>query len=198
MDLLELDKTLTHKLFIGQSLSPLGADLLYGLASVFIYALPIILLVLFFRTKTDRSNAVKITLIALIAWQVLSKFVSYYLYTHYGFRQRPFADMGIQELFFEQPAKAFPSDHSAVIMAVAVALFIYKYRRLAWFFLIGGVISTFGRVLIGFHFIGDILGGYVIGLLAVGLVYLADKPLTNLINKCEEFLSRKKDVANSS
>jgi membrane-associated phospholipid phosphatase len=183
MYLLELDKTLTFKLYFVDSLSHFGQQILYSIASLFIYLVPIILIILFFRGAKDRINSIKIFLTAILSWQVLSYFTGYLLYHYYGFRDRPFASKGLSELLFERPQKAFPSDHSAVLFAVMLAFFAYKYPKLGWLFLIGGVLSSFGRVMIGFHYVGDVFGGWILGAIALGIVMLLDKPLTKLITK---------------
>lgn len=153
------------------------------MASGLIYALPVILVVLFFRSARDRLVSIKLTLGAVLAWQVLSSSIGGFLYNHYQFRDRPFASMGLQELLFERPQKAFPSDHAAVVMVIGLGLIYYKYPKLGWVFLSLGVISSLARVVIGFHYFGDVLGGWLLGVAAIGLIVLFDRPITNLINK---------------
>ena len=177
MYLLNLDKTLTFKLYVADKLSTFGLHSLYAVASYFVYLLPIILLVLFFKNPRDRINSAKIFLSAAIAWFVLNYSIGYLLY-HYGFRDRPFASKGVAELLFERPQKSFPSDHAAVLFAVMLAFFMYKYPKLGWLFIVGGAITCLARVMIGFHYVGDILGGWAVGAAAVGIVMLLDKPLT--------------------
>jgi len=177
MDLLTLDHRLTFSLFHWGSSNPALQRFFLIVASVFIYLLPIILIWLFFRSHGDRLRSVKIFLVAVLSWQVLAQLLGSWLYTAYDFRERPFAAIGLQELFFEQPEKAFPSDHAAVMFGVMAAFFGYKYPRLGWLFLIGGLISSFGRVAVGFHYVGDILGGVAIGVIAYGLIRLLDTTL---------------------
>lgn len=194
MNILELDRILTFKLYFADSLSHLGQQVLYSIASLFIYLVPIILIILFFRTAKDRINSVKIFLAAILSWQVLSYLTGYLLYHYYGFRDRPFASKGITELLFERPQKSFPSDHAAVIFAVMLSFFVYKYPKLGWLFLIGGILSSLGRVVIGFHYVGDILGGWLIGAIALGIIILLNKPLTNLIKKTLSLLKLHDDT----
>lgn len=181
MWLLHLDKTITNGMYLANSLNPFWLHVLYYAASVFIYSLPIILLYLFYRGGNDRVKSVKIFLIAVIAWVVLNRLIGDFLYAHYGFRDRPFAQYGIKELFFERPTKAFPSDHAAVIFAATLSFFYYRYRKIGWIFLIGGTISALARVAIGFHWFGDIVGGYIMGLIAFLVVLAFDKQLTEAI-----------------
>ena len=155
--LINLDQRITDWFYGGRVLPGAWENILYSLASVFIYALPVILLVLFFRNYRDRLNSIKIFLAVVITWQIITKYLGTFLYNTYGFRDRPFAEYSsVKEFLFEQPTKAFPSDHSAVIMVVALSLFGYKYPRLAWPFLILGLTSSLARVVIGFHYFGDV------------------------------------------
>ncbi|HUD20500.1 MAG TPA: phosphatase PAP2 family protein [Candidatus Saccharimonadales bacterium] len=182
--MLTLDHTITNWLYGGRVLPHGWENLLYGLASFFVYLLPVILIVLFFKNYRDRLNSIKIFLIAVVSWQVLNKSIGSFLYNHYGFRNRPFADYGgTKEFFFEQPQKAFPSDHAAVLIAVALSLIFYRYPKLGWVFLIGGVLSSLARVVIGFHWFGDVIGGWAIGAITWGVFYLLDTQIDWLLKK---------------
>lgn len=183
MGLLQFDTSLTTRLYHWASSSPAVQQVFLTVASAFVYALPLVLIWLFFRSKTDRINSIKIFLAAILSWQVLTNLVGSWLYGAYGFRDRPFTLDGYQELFFERPQKAFPSDHAGLLTAVTIAFFCYRYPRLGWIFLVGGVISSFGRVAVGFHYFGDILGGIVIGAAAYGIIRLLDRPLDRILEK---------------
>lgn len=189
LTLLTLDQTITNYLYF-EGASEVLRNTVFTIASGFIYALPIILLVMFFRSHRDRITSMKIFLAVVIAWQVFSRLVGEVLYSSYGFRDRPFAGRGLNELFLEQPEKAFPSDHSAVIAVVVLTLFIYKYPKLGYVFLIGGIASSLARVAIGFHWFGDILGGWLLGALAVGIVWVFDRHLTNVFEWVIQKFSR--------
>lgn len=181
---LNLDHTITFFFYQNGALGAGVQKGLYSLATFFIYLLPVVLLVLFWRGGQDRVNSAKIFLTAVVPWVLLTTLVGGYLFSHYGFRQRPFASLGIQELFLKRPDKAFPSDHATVLMAVTLAFFAYNYRKLGWLFLIGGVIiSSLARVAVGFHWFGDILGGWVAGALGFWLIWALNRPLTNWLER---------------
>ncbi len=187
--LLGLDQTITE-FFYNPATSERLQQVTFVAASVFIYVVPLVLLVMFFRSHRDRIVSLKVFVAAILAWQVFSNFLGQFLYDGYGFRQRPFADQRLEELLFERPEKAFPSDHSAVIAAVVIGFFVYKYPKLGWVFLVLGLISSLSRVVIGFHWFGDIVGGWLIGALAVGLVWVLDRPLTKIFEWFIQKLSR--------
>ncbi|QQG49842.1 MAG: phosphatase PAP2 family protein [Candidatus Berkelbacteria bacterium] len=183
MGLLQVDTELTTRLFHWVSAHPALQQVFLTTASAFVYVLPLALLWLFFRTKTDRLNSIKVFLAAILSWQVLTNAVGGWLYGAYGFRDRPFALDGYQELFFERPQKAFPSDHAGVLTAVTLAFFAYRYPKLGWLFLVGGIVTSFGRVAVGFHYVGDIIGGIAIGGIAYGIIRLLDRPLDRILEK---------------
>lgn len=187
--LLGLDQTITEFLYYTNA-SPQLQRLIFVAASAFIYVIPVVLLVMFWRSHRDQIVSLKIFLAAVLAWQVFSKFLGQFLYDGYGFRQRPFAQHGFKELLFERPEKAFPSDHAAVIAVVVIGFFVYKYPKMGWVFLVLGVISSLSRVVIGFHWFGDVVGGWLLGALAVGIVWLFDRPLTKTFEWFIQKLSR--------
>lgn len=178
--LLSLDNEITKWLYIGETAPSWLQYSWYSLAGVFIYLLPVVLLVMLLRNAQDRLVAVKVGFSSLVAWQVISNLLGSWLYDTYGFRNRPFADYGLQELLFEKPQKAFPSDHAAVIAAVTVSFILYRYPKLAWLFGVGGLLALLGRVVLGFHWVGDILGGALIGT-AVSLIVFAFDRTENAI-----------------
>ncbi|MBI4948171.1 phosphatase PAP2 family protein [Candidatus Berkelbacteria bacterium] len=190
MWLLELDKTITFWLYKEQ----LSEQVNY-LASYFIYLLPLSLIYLFFHSYKDRLVAIKVLIISIFSWKVLSYLTGLISYNYFEFRDRPFATYGIKELFFERPEKAFPSDHAALLATATLCFFYYKYPRLGWFFLIGGVIvSSFARVVIGFHWFGDVVGGWVIGLIAFGVLTIFDRSINIFLEKFLLFRGNVKKV----
>ena len=183
MTISELDHSLTFWLYQGDGIGAGIEKLFYSAASLFVYLLPLILIFMFFRSYRDRVQSIKIALAVAFVWRVLSQVLAGWLYGQYGFRERPFAEYGIQELFFERPAKAFPSDHAAVLMIATLLFLYYKYPKLGWLFLVGGVISSFSRVVIGFHWVGDVLGGWVLAVIAYLIIRAIDGPLTKLVER---------------
>ncbi len=195
MSLLVLDQNIT------ESLSGLTRDnsnlqkIIYVVATYPIFLVPITLLWLFCQ-KTSRHLAVKTFILTIFTWQVISKSVGEFFYTNYGFRDRPLAFSGLQEFLFEQPQKSFPSDHAAVLILVTLALFYYRQKKLAWVFLAATLLSSLARVMIGFHFVGDILGGMLIGLVGFGLLVALDQPLQKLLEKLSGLIGQKNESKN--
>jgi undecaprenyl-diphosphatase len=184
MNLLELDELISGAVYLYTVNIPGLHSLFLVLGAAPIYALPLLLLGLFLRNRAaDRRSSVKLFLAALLAWQVLSNAVGSFLYGQYGFRDRPFASTGATELFFERPEKAFPSDHASVLVVVTILLFAYGYKKLGWVMVAGTFLTVVGRVGIGFHYLGDMIGGATIGLIAYGIMRWLDRPLEQLFNR---------------
>jgi len=178
MSLLSIDQSLSNGFYDYVWATPLLKDFVHFLATYLIYSLPIVLIILFLENK-QRLISIKIFLGTILTWKVYSFLIGTFIYSQFNFRDRPFASRGLTELFFEQPQKAFPSDHAAVMMFVTLILFGYRQKVWAWLFLTLMILNSLSRVGIGFHFFGDILGGFVVG----GLGYLT-------LRKCDEFLDR--------
>lgn len=192
MTLLELDSRLTGWLYL--SLPESTGKLLFVAAGALIYLLPLLLIVLFFRSIRDRLVSIKITLAVIFAWQVLSKLIGTVLYTNYGFRDRPFFTRGGQtELFFEQPEKAFPSDHAAVFAATATILYGMGYKKAGHAALVIGLVSTMSRVMIGFHWFGDIVGGVIVGIIAGLVILMFNQRIDRIILVVQGWFSRKNE-----
>ena len=89
-------------------------------------------------------------------------------------RKRPYEIYG----FCDKPPKSksglsFPSRHATSVFVIAtVALFLNWYRALP--LLVLGVLMCLARVLLGIHFISDVLAGAVIGVISalIGVMIL--------------------------
>lgn len=141
-------------------------------AEYLIYALPIILIALWFWNNSAKKIVLRAGLAAVIAWPIFASIIG-----HIINRSRPFSIIGVRELVFHRPDYSFPSDHAAAIFAIAFSFWFSGYKKLATAIFITGIVTSFFRVATAIHFPSDILGGLVLGLLAAYLVDLFDKPL---------------------
>lgn len=182
MTILNWDEKITFFLYqeIGFDFG-INTSILFVASSFFIYFVPAVLIYLFLKSSADRLAATKIFLATLLAWQVVSNLLGSWLYSSFGFRTRPFVEKGYLEFMLEQPEKAFPSDHATVMAVVGFGFLLYRYPKLAWFFLLGGLLSSLARVVIGFHWFGDIIGGWIIGLTIITIFYLFNSYLDKII-----------------
>lgn len=190
MGLLELDRELTLAVYHWVSASQFWTYLFLGVAALFVYAIPVVLLYLFFKNGLDRLNSFKLFFATIVTWRLFSNTLGDIFYGAWHFRDRPFATAGLPELFFEQPIKAFPSDHAAVLGIVTLMSFFLGYRQLGWVFLVGTLLSSLGRVAVGFHYFGDILGGLLVATAVFGLMVVFDRPLGKFAISLWKALSR--------
>ena len=87
------------------------------------------------------------------------------------FRPRPETVSTIRPLVDHLPDNSFPSGHAIFAGASVLAAFLYSRRTIAWILLVSGIFMVLSRVLAGIHYPGDILVGYIIGLLGAYVVY---------------------------
>jgi len=77
-------------------------------------------------------------------------------------RDRPYLAHHVSLLITHSPDTSFPSDHTTLAFAVAIA--VWKFNRRAGItLLIFGVLVAVARVFVGAHYPGDVIGGAVLG-----------------------------------
>jgi undecaprenyl-diphosphatase len=85
-------------------------------------------------------------------------------------RIRPY-DAGISHLLIAPSADpSFPSDHATATFAIAAAFLMHGMRRLGFWFLAAALLVTISRVYIGTHYVSDVLGGALTGIIAAMVV----------------------------
>jgi|GEM_PF-3009878 len=182
--ILEFDRTVSLWLFEFVRQSPVWLPAAV-LAILFVYASAVYLLFLLVNRST-RLLSLKLALSALVAWQVFSNLIGEFFYRNYGFRDRPFAGE-YQELLFEQPQKAFPSDHSAFLLTIGFIL-MRTYPRAGAVFTALALASGFARVTIGFHYLGDVLAGLVIAAGVSWTVIRFEKEIDAFLSRALRFV----------
>lgn len=119
--------------------------------------------------RSDDGAHVRHVLVAaglsFILGLVLNQFVLLFIH-----RMRPY-DGGLTHLLVERSADfSFPSDHSTAAFAIAAAFLLHGMRRPAILFFLAAALVAFSRVYVGIHYLGDVLGGAVTGIIAALLV----------------------------
>src|ERR1700730_12049652 len=88
-------------------------------------------------------------------------------------RVRPY-DAHITHLIIDRSTDfSFPSDHATASFAIAAAFLLHGLPRRGLAFLAAAVLLAVSRVYVGTHYVGDVLGGVVTGLVAAILVRVA-------------------------
>ncbi len=99
-------------------------------------------------------------------------------------RVRPY-DAGLTHLIIGHSADwSFPSDHATATMAIAAAFLLHGLRRRGMVFLGAALLICFSRVYVGTHYVSDVLGGVLTGIItaiAVHLLYPKETRVDRLI-----------------
>jgi undecaprenyl-diphosphatase len=88
-------------------------------------------------------------------------------------RARPY-DAGLTHLLIApSPDASFPSDHATAVFTIVFAYLLHRRFGKALLFAIAGSLVAFSRIYVGTHYVGDVLGGLLTGLLAAVIVRAA-------------------------
>src|SRR3990170_3359889 len=146
-------------------------------AFYFVYSVPVILLFCWFYSDDLKKASFKAFCAGMLAWFGVSNLVGS-LY----FRPRPFiADEQIKELLFHRPDRSFPSDHAALLFAIAFTFWFLGYRKLGLGFFAISVAVVIMRIVVGIHYPADVAAGTLIGLAMAVLVLILNKQLDHLV-----------------
>lgn len=111
-------------------------------------------LIILLALKSGKSRLVALTLfVSLIIAQLLRM-----SFTEFLPRDGP--------IFFERIGSSFPSGHTARAFAAATVMFVSFGGRRRWVFVIIGLGAGISRLLLGAHFLTDVIGGALLGIWA--------------------------------
>ncbi len=98
-------------------------------------------------------------------------------------RPRPFVTLPISHLLADT-AYSFPSAHTIVLFALATAVYFFN-KKFSYFIFAAGFVIGVARVAGGVHYPSDILGGIILGIATVGVLYwLYSKLRFRRIRRC--------------
>ena len=87
-------------------------------------------------------------------------------------RMRPY-DAGLTQLIIARSADwSFPSDHATASTAIAASFALNRLPRRALLFTALALLICWSRIFVGTHYVSDVLGGALTGLLAAIFVWL--------------------------
>lgn len=160
--------------------SSLFDHLVVFLAAYSQYVLAVIFILLLYFSAYSRRQKFYIFGVTLISAAVARLGITELIRFFYH-RPRPFVAYQTIRPLISENEWSFPSGHSAFFFAMATALFFYNKKWGIWFF-IAALAMNLSRIVAGAHYLSDILGGMVIGILTASVVfYLAEKK-TKVIN----------------
>ena len=163
------------------STSPWLQELAIGTANWAILALPLIVATLWL---TGGTQARQTSVVATLSAAVALSFAGVLSFAFY--EPRPFT-LGLAANVLDHTAdSSFPSDHVAVMTAVAVSLLLGGQRGWGLLTLAATLAVGAARVAVGVHFPGDILAGMVVGTLAAAAFRMG--PLQDFAAFCRSIL----------
>jgi undecaprenyl-diphosphatase len=85
-------------------------------------------------------------------------------------RVRPY-DAGVSHLIISRSSDwSFPSDHATATVAIATAFLLHGFGWRGFAFLGGAFLIGLSRIYVGTHYLTDVLGGFVTGVIAAAAV----------------------------
>lgn len=142
-----------------------------------VWILPACFIVAFVIYKKNWKEWIPI-LVAIILLFILCDKISAGIIKPYFARPRPAQYPGIMEQlgFFEQYARksyGFISAHTTNAFGFAMfSSLLFRYRPYSVLIFIWALIMSYSRIYLGVHFVSDVLGGMIVGMLIGDLVYL--------------------------
>lgn len=145
-----------------------------------VYSMPIVLLWYWFAR--DRLTALRAAVAGIVAWFGFNTILS-----HFFVRERPpqlaVLHFPAHEFLFDRPGPSFPSDHAAFMTAVTLSFVLAGDRRLTPYLGALTALTLLARVVTAQHWVGDILVGILVGVVAAVLVHTVRDPLDRLLLK---------------
>lgn len=144
--------------------SPFVAALAIFFARYFPYVLVLLFVALAFLAMRQRKTYARaLTLVpifsALLARLVITNGIRFFYH-----RPRPFEALDVYQLIPESGG-SFPSGHAAFFFALAAAIWFYD-KRWGWVFFASTVLMCVARIVVGVHYFSDIVGGFMVGIVA--------------------------------
>lgn len=143
-----------------------GAD--YLIVIIFIMAI-----LLMFR-KNDKYK--KAFILAIVSISII--FIILLTISQFWFQPRPFTTLQIKPLITFVPEPSFPSRHTTILVILALSYAFYK-SRFALLITVAAIWTGFARIFVGVHYPVDILGGLIVGLVAVSLSWKINKRIVS-------------------
>ncbi len=171
-----LDQSLVRTVNGSLLLHPFLASTVYYIAAYSVYLIPVIWLgAWFFVGKKQRLILFSSIFAGLLGWQGFNRLLKLFFY-----HARPVQALGLKEVFFQRPENAFPSDHIAFLSAIAFFYLMRKQSSGTWLLLFSLLVGL-ARFAIAFHYLSDILAGFVVGYIAAWLVNFYHEKLSDSV-----------------
>jgi undecaprenyl-diphosphatase len=142
-------------------------ELIIIIAKYFIALSVLALIFTFFHIKKDK----RLDFVLLLLMSAVITIIIVKLATTVHQDPRPFVRDGVKPFFISSQDNGFPSDHTAFSALTAFVVYVYS-RKLGLVLIALSLLIGFSRVVSGVHHAQDIIGGFIIAGLSVGLSVL--------------------------
>ena len=155
-------------------------------ARLSIYFLVFLFLFVLIRYRTSMKERLFFVLFLLfqfiISWGLITQTLSFLTA-----RVRPFSALSFEPLFYTlSHTAAFPSGHTVSMFGIVAVIFLIHKKTGLWAGALA-LLSALSRVISGVHWVGDVIGGIVIALGVVFILwYLWGHDLWRKIHRDEE------------
>jgi len=106
-------------------------------------------------------------------------------------RLRPFEAFPdkVHLIFYPPSDPSFPSNAAAASFAFAMGMWVYN-RKLGYILFIPAIIISFGRIYMGVHYPLDILGGFILAIMATSIVAIVMKLGKPILDRLLKFMRK--------
>lgn len=155
---------LNHYMLSHKKLSKTLVILCKALTLAFYIVYPVFLALFFYHFRFAALKLALVPLISLIIVSVIRALLN---------RKRPYEVLPITPLYNKKTCgKSFPSRHTFAIFIIIFSLFFFCSPVIFILLLLLGVIMALLRVLLGVHFIRDVLAGFLFAVFFAILGYI--------------------------
>lgn len=137
-----------------------------------IYVVPVLALGLLLRTEKDAFRKSAYLAVAIMSAVILSEYVLKNIFQV----TRPFIELTYAPLA-DEGGFSYPSTHATFATALAFGWALFTTQPLATKVILGvlAILFCLARIMLGVHYPSDILGGIIVGTVAVLVVYQATR-----------------------
>lgn len=137
------------------------------------YLIPVsfslILVLIWFRGRSLKFQIEGRTAVLKSISTLLSACFVVFILNEIAFRDRPYTLPDARLIFYAPTDSSFPSNSVAAVAGMAIPIF-RTYRVLGIIMLIGSFSLGVGRIFVGIHFPGDIIGGLLIAIVSFWII----------------------------
>lgn len=137
-----------------------------------VYLTGLIMIVLVFKGKTKERKAILLAILALPIAILLIKVIHIFY-----MEPRPFVTYHFLPLSDNTPDASFPSRHATIMAIIAFAYTFFKSKWSAFFLLLMVAVGI-SRIYIGVHYPLDVIGGFIVGIVALAIALTITKVLS--------------------